>query len=166
MISYTGSLGLAAAHAVFVAGLLLGCGDEPPAAAGSSGSASAPSANGAPPAAAEAPSAAVAPAGATLPAPVAPAAWSTTMDELTVDGTTVRDVSATCGMFAMMPVVQVIAGATVGCADRSGVTVAATFEGGRATALQVTGAGADCVRAAVQQATTSAACQFQITFGD
>ena len=100
-----------------------------------------------------------------LPAPVPPAAWSTTMDELIVDGTTVRDVSATCGMFAMMPVVQIITAATAGCADRAGVTLAAAFEGGHLTALEVTGPGAACVQQAALQATTSLACQFQLTFG-
>lgn len=100
-----------------------------------------------------------------LPEPVPPASWNTTLGELTVDGVTVRDVSATCGMFAMMPVVQVIAGATASCADRAGVTVAASFEGGQLRAVSVTGAGADCVRRAVVAASTGVSCQFQLTFG-
>ena len=62
-------------------------------------------------------------------------------------------------------VVQVIAGATASCADRAGVTVAASFEGGQLRAVSVTGAGADCVRRAVVAASTGVSCQFQLTFG-
>ncbi|MCA9532404.1 MAG: hypothetical protein KC593_01950 [Myxococcales bacterium] len=152
---------------------LLGCGgDETPANASSAAAPTPPpGAPGASPASATPPPAGptatpVPPAAPALPAPVPPASWHTTMGELTVDGTTVRDVSATCGMFAMMPVVQVMAGATAGCAERSGVQLAAQFEGGRLVALEATGEGAACVRDAVIAATTSVSCQFQFTFGD
>lgn len=147
--------------------LMLACGGD------SSEASNAPGAASGPAAAAEASGAATAETPApeapsegasTLPVPVPPASWRTTMGELSVDGTTVRDLSATCGMLAVMPVVQVIAAATQSCADRSGVVLAATFEGGRVTAVEATGAGAACVREAVVQATTNIACQFQLTF--
>lgn len=107
-----------------------------------------------------------APAPGELPAPVAPASWRATMNELTVDGTTVRFVSATCGAIAMMPVIQALSASTASCTQRTDTQLSAAFESGRLTAIETSGPDAACVRTGVMQASTNITCQFQLTFGN
>jgi hypothetical protein len=101
-----------------------------------------------------------------LPVPTPPASWRATMDELSVDGTTVRFVSSTCGAFPMMPVVQAVAASTASCTQRADTQLSVVFEGGRVMAINTSGPDAACVRAGVLQASTNATCQFQLTFGN
>ena len=101
-----------------------------------------------------------------LPVPVAPASWRATMNELTVDGVTVRFVSASCGAIAMMPVIQALSASTASCTQRADTQVSAVFESGRVTAIDTNGPDASCVREGVMQASTNVTCQFQLTFGN
>jgi hypothetical protein len=101
-----------------------------------------------------------------LPVPTPPASWRATMGELTVDGTTVRFVSATCGALAIMPIVQAVAASTASCTQRADTQLSVTFESGRVMAINTSGPDATCVRAGVLQTATSASCQFQLTFGN
>lgn len=100
-----------------------------------------------------------------LPVPVPPASWRATMNELTVDGSTVRFVSATCGAIAVMPLVQAVLASTDSCTERADTQLAATFEGGRLMAVNTSGPGAACVRAGVLRTNTNATCQVQLSFG-
>ncbi|MBK6579054.1 MAG: hypothetical protein IPG17_23270 [Sandaracinaceae bacterium] len=157
-----------------MAALLSACGGEateaaaPAASASPEGAAPEVAANSAAAEPEAAPAAEAAPEAAVpeLPVPTPPASWRATMDELSVDGTTVRFVSSTCGAFPMMPVVQAVAASTASCTQRADTQLSVVFESGRVMAINTSGPDAACVRAGVLQASTTATCQFQLTFGN
>ena len=157
-----------------MAALLSACGGEateaaaPAASASPEGAAPEVAANSAAAEPEAAPAAEAAPEAAVLelPVPTPPASWRATMDELSVDGTTVRFVSSTCGAFLMMPVVQAVAASTASCTQRADTQLSVVFESGRVMAINTSGPDAACVRAGVLQASTTATCQFQFTFGN
>ncbi|MBK7156433.1 MAG: hypothetical protein IPL19_03690 [Sandaracinaceae bacterium] len=157
-----------------MAALLSACGGEateaaaPAASASPEGAAPEVAANSAAAEPEAAPAAEAAPEAAVpeLPVPTPPASWRATMDELSVDGTTVRFVSSTCGAFPMMPVVQAVAASTASCTQRADTQLSVVFESGRVMAINTSGPDAACVRAGVLQASTNATCQFQFTFGN
>ena len=101
-----------------------------------------------------------------LPVPTPPASWRATMGELTVNNTTVRFISSTCGAIATMPVVEAVAASTASCTQRTDTQLSVVFDSGRVMAINTSGPDAACVRAGVLQTSTNATCQFQLTFGN
>ena len=101
-----------------------------------------------------------------LPEPTEPASWSATMDDVTVDGLTIRAIKSTCGSFRALPTFAAVARAATSCEGRDGVVVRGVLASGELTALAVSGPEAACVRGALVGAGLSGDCQFELTLGE
>ena len=78
--------------------------------------------------------------------------WSTTIGNLTIDGTTFEDVRSTCGMFEVMAVLGAIRPPVHRCVERGpSPTVRVTLESGRATEVSGEGPVGRCISRALRR---------------